>query len=356
MSLPLSQKNARFSYVNWFQPGDFTTTAVNPVNPNQINNGVRSKTWKAKGTFEITLLNQAVYINGSTFNVPVGSYDVAGLISAFNTATSQTLSRNSYGRFVITLGSSGTLNLETTANSIWSTLGFLSTTNATGTVFTADERRYSTGEWIKVDVGFSQIPDFAALIGPANAVFLCSTAVVRLQGNNVDNWANPPVNLVMETSNHGSFLAFNITQACRYWRLLVLDVKNPNVQLSVAHIGFSTIVTNTNISTGFNRVRLDQSERLYSEGGQLYCDRRPKIMTFTGASVGYLKDQELVEMEQLFYDLGVGRPFFLCTDPSKAVSSSLAQMTHYVQLDSDASFNHILNSYYTLGFSMREVL
>jgi hypothetical protein len=356
MTLPLSQKNARFSYVNWLQPGNFTTTAVNPVLPNELNNGVRSKTWKAKGTFEITTANQAVYINGTTYNIPVGSYDVAGLITAFDTETGEELTRNAFGRFVITLGSSGTLNLSSTANSIWSTLGFLSTTNATGTVFTADERRYSTGEWVKVDVGFSQIPDFAALIGPANEVFSCSTGIVRLQGNNVDDWANPSVNLVMETSNHGAFIAPNITMACRYWRLLVLDVKNSNMSLSVAHIGFSTIVTNTNISTGFNRVRLDQSERLYSEGGQLYVDRRPKLMTFTGASVGYLKDQELVEMEQLFYDLGVGRPFFLCTDPSKSVSTSLAQMTHYVQLDSDASFNHILNSYYTLGFSMREVL
>lgn len=356
MNLPLSQKNARFSYVNWLQPGDFTRTPSHPSSVSDINSGFRSRQWRARGNFEIDEKNYTVIINGVIVNLLVNTFDVDGLITNFNTQTGHTLSRNSQGRFVITLASSGTLNLSTPGLTVWRALGFLGTADVTGTVFTADEARYSTGEWIKVDLGFSQIPNFGALIGPANEVFSCSTGVCRLQGNNLDVWHEPAVDVEMETSNQGAFVAPNVTMACRYWRIVILDLTNPNVQLSVAHLGFSTITTKTNISTGFNRVRQDSSDRLYSEGGQLYVERRPKYMTLTGASVGYLKDEELVELEQLFYDLGVGRPFFLCIDPSKAVSSSLGQMTHYVQMDTDASFNHILNSYYSLSFSLREVL
>lgn len=96
--------------------------------------------------------------------------------------------------------------------------------------------------------------------------------------------------------------------------------------------------------------------RLFSEGGQLYTDRKPRVLTITGASVQYLKDTELKDMEQLAYDLGTGRPFFLCMDPLKQVSTTLDQMTNYVEVDAEVQFNHVLNSYYNFSFTLREVL
>lgn len=352
-----SIKNARFSYNNWFDGTTIQASSVlsgypaaNLVDP------IRSKLWKAEGVFEISAQNNKVYINGTTYTVAAGSYNLASLITAFNTATSKTLSRNPLGRFVITSGVSCTLNLSNQTDAIWDVLGYLTTADIVGTSFTADEKRYSTGEWLKVDMGLPQLPNFAALIPEANAVFKCSLSNIRLQGNNLDIWDTPPVDEAFEVSDQGAFIAPNDVQPCRFWRILIDDKINPNIQAAVAYVGTSVIPENTNVAVGFSRNRIDQSVALYSEAGALYVDRRPKVMSLTSLGVQFLQDDDLEAMEQLFYDLGLEKPFFICIDPSKAVSSSLAKMTHYVAVTSPLQLQHVLRGYYNLSVEIREVL
>jgi hypothetical protein len=351
-------KNARFCFNNWVESGSLTASSAQSSYPAaNITSGIRSKVWKANGLFEISTANNNVYINETTFTLTVGSYTAATLITHFNSVTSETLSRNSNGRFVITLGSSGTLNLSSTTNAIWSTLGFLTSSNLTGTVFTADERRYNTSEWLLVDLLQPQTADFAAVIPPANTIFSAPTASIYLQGNNTNVWTAPQVDEQMIVSSEGAFYASSeALEPCRYWRIKFVDVKNNDISASVVYIGDSTINTNTNLAVGFTRARVDQSVRLSSEAGQLYVERKPRLVTLSSMSVQYLKGQELTDMEQLVYDLGTGRPFFICIDPSLSVSTSLPQMTHYVEVDSEPTFSHVLNSYYNLSFSLREVL
>lgn len=354
----MSFTNARFSFNNFIDSATLTaSSSLSGYPASNLYSGIRSKVWKANGLFEISSSNNKVYINGSTFTLTAGSYTSATLITHFNSVTSTTLSRNSNGRFVITLGGSGTLNLATTTNAVWSTLGFLTSVDLTATVFTANERRYNTSEWLKVDIGQPQTPDFAALIPPANEVFSCVNATIKLQGNNVDVWTAPQVDETMTVSSSGAFVAPSSTlEPCRYWRILINDVTNSTISAAVAWISTSVINTNTNIATGFTRSRADTTIRSVSEGGQVYSDRRPRVLSIQGASVQYLKGQELIDMEQLAYDLGTGRPFFIVIDPSLTVSTTLDQMTHYVEQDSDVQFAHVLNSYYNFSFSLREVL
>lgn len=352
--------NSRFCFNNWIAAGTFTVSSSNATYPStNLTAGIRSKVWKAGGLFEITATNNKVYINSTTYTLTAGSYTSATLITHFNTITSTTLSRNANGRFVITLGGAGTFNFSSTTNAVWGTLGFLSTTDAAGTVATADERRYSTSEWIKVDLGLAQVAHFAALIPPANTAFSCPQATITLQGNNVDDWTSPQFSTAMEVSDSGAFLAPDTditTYACRYWRIKIVDVTNSSITASVAYIGDSTINTNTNLATGFSKSMVDASIRLSSESGQLYVDRRSRSFALSSLTVQLLKDQELIDMEQLVYDLGTGRPFFICIDPGENVSTTLAKMTHYVEVGAEVQFSHVLNSYYNLSFSLREVL
>ena len=350
--------NARFCNNNYFDAATITaSSALSDYPATNLVSTIRSRLWKPSGIFEISASNNKVYIDGSTLTIPVATYTLATLITAFGIATSQTLSRNALGRFVITSGVSCILNLSTTTNAIWDVLGYLGTSDLTDTEFTADERRYSTGEWIKVDMGIAQRADFAALIAAANTAFSAPTAVIKLQGNNLDEWAAPPVDLTMEVSSEGAFIATpSTTQPCRFWRIFIKDRMNNAISVAVAHVGSAIVLTDTNIAVGFSRQREDQSQKMFSEAGQLYVDRRPKVMSLSSMAVQFLKEDELVEIEQLFYDLGNNVPFFLCVDPTKAVSSSLSQMTHYVAVTSDFSLQHVLNSYYNLSFSLREVL
>jgi hypothetical protein len=358
----VTNKHARFCFNNAVESGGFETSSAQSAYPaSNLVSGIRGKVWKANGLFAITASNNQVYINGSTFTVAVGNYTAATLITAFNSATSQTLSRNSEGRFVITLGSSGTLNLSTTTDAIWATLGFLTSTDLSGTVFTANERRYNNGEWIKVDYSIPQAVTFAAMIPPNESVFSCTTGTLRLQANNVDDWTNPPLNVAMEVSSKGAFAANDIPDdpaelAYRYWRIYIEDVRNPEISASVVYIGDSVIPQFTNVATGFNINLNDPSTRLYSESGQLYVERRPRLATLDSCSVQFLKGEDLANMKQLFYDLGTGRPFFICIDPKTQVSPTLSDLAFYVQVEDGAQFSHVLASYYNLSFSLREVI
>ena len=348
--------NARFCFNNWIDATLTASSAVSGYPASNLYHSIRSKLWKASGLFEITSTNNKVYINGTTYTLTVATYSVTTLITHFNSVTSQTLSRDAYGKFTITLGGSGTLNLATTTAAVWETLGYLTSTNLTGTAFQADEARYHTSEWIKVDMGMPQTATFASLIPAANSVFSCTNATITLEGNNLDDWISPVVSEAFEVGDKGAFIAATDLTACRYWRIKIVDKTNSVVTAAVGYIGDHVTLDNTNVATGFNRMREDQSVRLYSESGALYVDRRPKVMSLSGINIQYLKSTEQSEVEQLFYDLGVENPFFLCLDPELGVSTNLSDMTHYLYVTSTAQLQHVIRDYYNLSVEAREAL
>lgn len=353
--------NARFSFNNYLESPFLESSGDKAGYPAaNIYHALRGKLWKPSNVYEIHAKNCKVYINAATYTLAVGTYTSATLITEFNlkcTAAGAVLSLGDGDRWRITFGASKTLNISNQTDSIWDTLGFLGTTDRTGTILQGDKPRYNTGSWLKIDLGLPQECNFAAIIGEANSIFGSSTATIKLQGNNLDYWLDPlPVDLEMEVSDQGAFIAPVDAQQCRFWRIFIDDRGNNDAKYAVAYLGSSVIPQNTNIATGFNRNREDQSVRLYSEAGALYVDRRPKVMSLSSLGVQFLKDDELIEMEQLFYDLGVENPFFLCIDPQKQVSGSLAQMTHYVAVTSPLQLQHVLRGYYNLAVELREVL
>ena len=355
----MNLKHARFCFNNFVESGFYSASSSMSNNPaTNLVSGIRSKTWKAEGLFTISSQNNKVYINSTTYTLTAGSYTASTLITHFNSVTSQTLSRNSNGKFIITLGSSGTVNFSNQTNAVWSTLGFLVSTDATGTVFTADDRRYNNGEWIKTDTQIPQSVTFACLIPKNEQIFsLASAQSIKLQGNNVDIWDSPQVEVDMEVSSAGAFACPSDTlDPCRYWRIYIDDKTNSSIEVSVAYIGSSVVTENTNMAIGFSRKLVDPSQKVYSESGQLYVDRKPRYTMIESVNVMYLKDDDLEAMENLYYDLGQGRPFFIVIDPQTEVSRSIDHMTYYVQVDGDPVFQHVISGYHNLSFTLREVI
>lgn len=350
--------NARFCFNNFLEASTIEASSSASGYPaTNLVHSIRSKLWKPDGLFEITSANNKVYINGTTYTITSGTYTNATLITHFNSITGKTLTRDSQGKYTINLGSTGTLDLATTSNAVWSTLGYISSTTLSGITFQADEARYHTSEWIKVDMGLAQIVTFAALIPKANTVFSLDNASIRLQGNNIDDWTSPTVDVAFdEVGDKGAFCIGDSLQACRFWRIKIVDKTNGSIQVAVAYIGDHTTLTDTNVAVGFNRMREDQSVRLYSEAGAQFVDRRPKIMGLSNIEIQLLKDTDLSSIEQLFYDVGVENPFFLCIDPQLGVSTNLSDMTHYIYLSSRAEFRHVLRGYFTASIEAREAL
>lgn len=358
MSTPI--KNARFAYNNYLDAVTLSATSSQTGYPvSNCVNSIRSKLYKPQNLFEIHSKNSKIYIDSVTYDMPLGTYTSAELIAEFNLIPSIdcTLNFSDTGFSLTSNSTDKTFNFSNQTDAIWSTLGFLKTLDETKMSVTADEIRFNSGVWIKVDLGMPQNMDFAALLPVANEAFSCNTAMIKMQGNNIDYWLDDiPVNLDFEVSDEGAFFSGNPSQPCRYWRIFIDDTTNDAIEIAVAFMGSAVICNNTNIATGFIRTREDTSIKLVSENGTLYIDRRPKVLSLSSVSVQFLRADELLEMEQLFYDLGVEKPFFLCIDPSKQVSSKLAQMTHYVSATNPLQLQHVIRDYYNLSIELREVL
>jgi len=358
--MTVSQQNARFCFNNWLDSGTFTSTPAQSGYPtSNLFDPIRSKLWKANSVFEITPKTNKIYINGTTYTLTPGSYQnesLADHIEAVTSAAGITISFDDSFKFIFQKATPFTFNLSNQVNAVWDVLGLFGTTDRSGTLIRSDEQRFSTGVWFKVDLGLPQTADFSAILPGANEIFKMRTSRIRLQGNNLDTWESPPVDLDYEVSDEGAFIAPNLAQPCRFWRIFIDDKKNRYIEANVLYLGSAVIPTNTNIAIGFNRVREDLSVKLISESGSIYVDRRPKQLSISGMGVQFLKDEELEEMEQLFYDLGVEKPFFLCMDPRKNVSLKLAQMTHYLSVTSPLQLQHVLRGYYNLSVELREVI
>lgn len=354
-------RRAMFCYNNFLDSTLTYSSQTSGYPASNVYNAVRSRTWKPSGLFEMTSANNTVYVNSTNFEVPVGTYTFATLATAFGTASgglSLTLSRNSTSGIVtISSASSFTLNLSSTTDAIWNSLGFLSSTDISGPSLSGNEARWNNGEWLKIDMGIPQVPDFACLI-PVNgeAFGLLPGGAVYLQGNNVDLWVSPQESERMSVDYKGAFIAPEDLEPCRYWRILIQDYANNAIKVAQAYIGTAYIPVNTNISTGFARASRDLSIRSFSENGTMFVDRRPKNLFVSSLQMQYAKDDDRTDFEQLMYDLGNENPFYLVIDPAVAIADSLSDMTHYVTLDSDATFTHVINDYFSASLSVREVI
>lgn len=355
-----SYRRALFCYNNFLDENLSYSSQTSGYPATNVVNTVRSRLWKPSGVFEITSSNNTVYASSTSFTIPVGSYDFSSLATAFNVASvglALTLSRNSAGVCQISAAGSFTLNLSQTSNAIWSTLGFLTSLDVTAATHTANEARYSTGEWLKVDTYLAQSVDFACLI-PVNgeSFSLLPDGAIYLQGNNVDAWDSPQVNERMEVDYLGAFIAPEDLEPCRYWRIAILDNSNNGIRVAKAYIGTAFIPENTNISTGFSRSSRDLSIRSFSENGTMYVDRRPKALAINSMQMQYMRLTDRSEFEQLMYDLGQENAFFLVLDPSENISERLSNMSYYVSLESDSVFTHVIRDYFNASFNLREVI
>lgn len=362
--MTVSGQNARFCFNNWLDSGAFTVSSSQPNYPaSNLYAALRGKLWKAALIFEVSAQENKIHINGETLSITPGTYSKAALLSEINSKIAAipalagiTCQSVDTGHFIFIKASTFTLNLSNQSQAAWDILGYYGTTDRSGLQLRADEERHTTGEWLHIDLKLPQKCDFAALIPEANSIFKMRTSRIRLQGNNLNSWVNPPVDLDFEVGDEGAFIAPDNAQPCRFWRVFIDDKTCNTIEAAVGYLGSAVIPTNTNIATGFTRTREDLSQKLVSEAGVFYVNRRPKQLSLSSVSIQFLKDSELEEIEQLFYDLGIEKPFFLCIDPRKGVSLRLAQMTHYVSVTSPLQLQHVLRGYYNMTCELREVL
>lgn len=337
-----------------------------------IYNTSRSRVWKPAGNFEITTSNQKVYINdgtNKTVTLTVGLYTYATLATHIQTrlnasSSNWTVAYDSVSTYKFTINrtiGTAVLRLTQTSNAAWDTLGYTGVLDRSTPAFIADQPRNHTDEWVQCDLGVPQQATFAGLISGIDEVFTLSQgATVKVQANNIDYWASPPVDITLPITGQGAmkFIDEDNTATYRYWRLKIVDRMNflgpQGMSLAYAYVGDHTTITTSNIATGFSKELVDPSNTLQSENGALFFEVRPRYLSVSGAEVQLLNGAEQRELEQAFYELGRRMPFFVSIDPGTEVSDTLDELTRFMVMTKNPTLQHVIRDYYNIQFEMRE--
>jgi hypothetical protein len=339
-------------------------------------NKFRSKVWKPAGNFVVTASsNDKIYINdGSdkTVTIAAGAYSPDALATEVQTQLNASSSgwtfdyNNTAGeyKFRFAHGSGHTLRFSEQTEALWDDIGFVLTSNEViSTQRKADEQRNHMYESVIYDLGYNAPIDFFAVISPLDEEFSVSDqATIKIQGNNLNDFTSPPLDITLSRSSEGIFHFFDSVadSAYRFWRFYFQDQFNPNgnegFSLSYIYLGDYTTLTTTNIQVGINKVINDPSLRTESEAGAIYFDRKTKFTTIDNSSIALLSTDERNTLEQLFFDFGTTTPFFISLDPRSCLTTEVSDLTKYVVFNEAPSFTHVKAQYFNMSLSFREVL
>ena len=330
----------------------------------------RQQTYKPTGRFLIeTGVNTTFYFNdGSdkTALVPASNYATGTAIAtalqnSLNTASSGFTVTYSSNRFTIARSSAFTLRLSQTSAAIHYTLGLTSITNVVvAASISANEKRcHYPYEEIAIDFGFNAIVDFFGMIGRLTEEFQVSdSATVTLLANNINDFTSPPLSVTATVTNEGAFYSFNeIDSAYRYWRIRIQDFQNPlggTFEISNCYLGQGQFLEFRNVSNGFDFALNDTTTISESESGVKYFDESYKFFTFDGLTFAILTPENKDILLNLFNDQGTSRPFYLCLDPSKKITTSISRFNRLVRFTNSPRFNQVFYKYYTVNANFTE--
>jgi len=340
-------------------------------------NKFRSRVWKPQGYFEITTSNHELYINdGSdkTVSITVGDYTSGAALATqiqtdLNAASSGwTVTYDSTSTFKFTISNSGsvTLRFSQTTDAIWDTIGYTGSTDTTGTSFIADAQRNHTEEYVIFDLGYQDLMEFFAVIGPLDEVFsISNSATITLEANNLNQWDNPPLQVNLTLTDNGIFQFLEDATGAtdysyRYWKFKIVDRLNSEGPsgISVGHIYLGTYqtITQSNTSRGFSKNVIDPSKISVSESGANFFDVQTKFHEWSSLNLNYLKKSERLILEQFFFDVGKNTPFYISLDPQACVSEDLDELTKYVVFKEMPQVTHVHSDMYSVSFTVKELV
>lgn len=345
--------------------------AVSGYAVTQLANDFRWKTYKPGGNFTITTSNNTLYINdglNKTVTMTSGNYTYSTLASHAQTQLNASSSgwtvsySTTTGKFTFAR-SSGTLRFTQTSSAAWSTFGFADTVDTAGTSWTSSTNINHTDEWILIDLGAPYAVTAACLISLQGEDFPISQgATFKIQGNNLNVWTAPTLNVSMTWSDLGGFkfLDDQSDYTFRYWRFYWTDKQNglgpTGFQFSHIYLGDYTTLTNRNVASGFSKSHEDPVDIQESDGGAEFFNLRTKYQTIENLTLPYLDASERRQLEQDYFEYGLSKPFYVSLDPTLMISDSLNELTRFVRFTRPPTFvHHRTDTFSMANISLREV-
>ena len=336
----------------------------------------RSKYWKPQGTFTIDSTNNTIYINdgtNKTITLTSAKYTSPSSLASHIQTKLNASSSNWTVSYVTTAGlykfriqntGSVTLRLSQSTSSTWNTLGYTLTSDQTGTDFYAQVQRNHTEEYAIYDFGYQTSISFVSIIGALGETFTISnSATVYVYADNLNQWTSPAYSKQLTVTDKGIFEFLDTdtldTQNYRYWKISIIDKTNPlgPEGLCIGLICLSDHITlsDRNIQNGFNFQLIDRSVSSEAESGRLYFDIKNKYNLISNLSIPFLEQTDKDTLLAMYERLGKTTPFFIALDPTNCITTNSYDFTKYVTFVDQPTFNHIIHSYFTMSFQLREV-
>lgn len=338
-------------------------------------NSFRSQVWKPSGYFLITASsNDTLYINDGadktvTLTASSTAYTTPDLLATqiqtqLNASSSNWTVTYSYTTYCFTIAHTGsaTLRLSQTSSSVWSTLGFTTSTDLVGTSFTADQQRNHTSEFVQWDLGYAAPCGFFAVIGPLQSAFsISSSATIKIQANNFNLFTAPPLDVTLTKYDGGIFKFLDsLDYNYRYWKFSIIDYGNTGGPqgISIGHLYLGSYQTFTTrmVDYGYDKTNMDPSVITRSESGVKYYSAKTKYSKFTGLNMNILTRANKDVLESIYQIKGTSVPFYISMDPLNQYTDNLDELTRYVTFSKDPSFKHIQKDQFTASLEFEECI
>ena len=311
----------------------------------------RRKVWRSAGFYEIASGSNTIVFRESagvdlTATITPGEYEsftlfaaaVKAALEAAGVAT-YTVSKESDKRIKILSDLSGgatVFELRWASSTAMAAIIGFDAVNLSGAAFyVADDIAIHTEEWIKWDMGVGLNPDSFILASQRNEYLKFSpSAVIRLQGNDTDNWSSPAYDQVVTFEDSTLLLHQDgglHTAPLRYWRVKIVDKRNPNgyVEAGLVFLGTSVDLARGCIRFPFRAEPIDPTLVFYSESGQRFADKRPQSEKID-IEWNVVTSADREALRSVFASVGLHTPFWIIADPTAAFASSNSVWTRYV--------------------------
>jgi len=177
-----------------------------------------------------------------------------------------------------------------------------------------------------------------------------NAATLRIQGNNVDAWGAPTVNVLLPITSGMVVCFWNQTQYYNYWRTTIADAGNPAGYLQAGRIFLGLYTT---LSRSFDTVHpitySDPSIKNLSDTRQVSSVIKSKYKAWE-YDFTRINASDMAIFQTVWDTIGRFKPYYICEDPDARSTT-----TYYVQNISSWDIPHVLmDEQYDLSIAVRE--
>jgi len=212
---------------------------------------------------------------------------------------------------------------------------------------------------LTLDVDFPDLINSLSIFGPlGEQLGISREAEVRLQADNVNDRADPELNILIDVTSDQQLIHFIDTENYyRFWSLFIDDpTREDNINFGYIYIGDYTTTEFRNVANPFKWVHNDPTKVQKSLNGTPYFDVLTQFDQFNALKYDLANDEDRRILDDLYLRTGKYSPMPVSIDPQTEITSDINDLTRLARFSSNMSIDHQVLDRYAVTFSMEEVI